>query len=255
MAQIAASTVGRPTWIDLASSDPAASRSFYAGLFEWDVQVNPDPQYGGYALARAGGHDVAGIGPKMMAEAPTAWSLYVGTDDVDALAQRVAGAGGKIVVSPMEVGDQGRMAVFADPAGAIISAWQARAMSGFTTGAPGAFGWAELNARGLPAAIPFYAAVFGWTTRTSPMGEGQPPYTEFLLGEDSIAGAMEMNPAAPPSMPSYWMVYFLVDDVDARYRKAIALGAQEVVSPTNYPGGRFAIFRDPQGASFGLLKV
>jgi predicted enzyme related to lactoylglutathione lyase len=254
MAQIATSTAGRPTWIDLASSDPVASRSFYAGLFEWNVQVHPDPQYGGYALARTGGHDVAGIGPKMMAEAPTAWSLYIGTDDVDALASRVGGAGGRIVVPPMEVGDQGRTAVFADPAGATISAWQARAMPGFTTGVSGAFGWAELTARGLASAVPFYEAVFGWKSRVGSMGEGG-SYTEFLLDGRSVALGLEMDAAMPASTPSYWLVYFLVDDVDASYRKAIALGAQEMVSPMDYPGGRFAILRDPQGASFGLLKV
>jgi len=255
MAQAATSTLGRPAWVDLASSDPAASRSFYGSLFGWQVEVNPDPQYGGYALAKVAGQDVAGIGPKMMAEAPTAWSIYIGSDDVDALAARVQAAGGHVIVAPMDVGDQGRMAVFSDPSGAVISAWQAKAMAGFVTGVPGAFGWAELNARGLAGTLAFYAGAFGWSTRTSPMGEGQPPYTEFLIEDQSIAGAMEMNPAAPPTMPSYWMAYFNVDDVDAAFRRAIALGAREMLAPTYFSGGRFAIVSDPQGAVFGLLKV
>lgn len=255
MAQSAVSTVGRPAWVDLATADPAASRDFYARIFGWQVEVNPDPQYGGYALAKVSGTDVAGIGPKMMPEAPTAWSIYIGTNDIDALTQKVMAAGGSVIVQPMSVGDQGRMSVFADPSGAMISAWQAGAMSGFAAGTPGSFGWAELNSRGLAAAVPFYASVFGWAARTSPMGEGQPPYTEFLLGEESIAGAMEMNPAAPPNMPSYWMVYFAVADVDASYRKAIDAGAQEMLSPTDFSGGRFAILSDPQGAIFGLLKM
>ena len=147
------------------------------------------------------------------------------------------------------------MAVFQDPSGAFISAWQGSRMGGFQTDAPNSFGWAELNARGIDKAIPFYTSVFGWTTRTSPMGEGQPPYTEFLLDGESVAGAWEMNPMVPAEVPSYWQVYFAVDDVDAAFKKAIDAGARELQAPQDFPGGRFAIVSDPQGASIGLLKT
>jgi hypothetical protein len=64
-----------------------------------------------------------------------------------------------------------------------------------------------------------------------------------------------MNPMVPPQVPSYWQVYFTVDDVDAAARKAIQAGASEMVPAQDFPGGRFAILTDPQGASFGLLKT
>jgi predicted enzyme related to lactoylglutathione lyase len=128
-------------------------------------------------------------------------------------------------------------------------------MGGFETNAPNSFGWAELNARGVDLALPFYAAVFGWESRTSPMGEGQPPYTEFLRDGASVAGAWEMNTMVPAGVPSYWQVYFAVEDVDAAFGKALELGAQEMLAPQAFPGGRFAIVTDPQGASFGLLKM
>jgi predicted enzyme related to lactoylglutathione lyase len=255
MAQSMTSTVNKPAWVDLSSADAAASREFYAGLFGWRVDVNPDPQYGGYAIATAGGKDAAGIGPKMDPNAPTAWSLYIGTDDAEALAGRVQGAGGTVVMAPFDVGDQGRMAVFQDPAGAFISAWQGTRMGGFETDAPGSFGWAELNARGIDRAIPFYTSVFGWTTRTSPMGEGQPPYTEFLADGQSVAGGWEMNAMVPAEVPSYWQIYFNVEDVDASFQQALKLGGREMLAPRDFPGGRFAIVVDPQGASFGLLRM
>ena len=44
-----------------------------------------------------------------------------------------------------------------------------------------------------------------------------------------------------------------VDDVDAAFQNALSLGASEVFAPTEYPGGKFAIVTDPQGASFGLV--
>ena len=87
------------------------------------------------------------------------------------------------------------------------------------------------------------------------MGEGQPPYTEFLLDGESVAGAWEMNPMVPAQVPSYWQVYFAVEDVDAAFKKAIDAGARELQAPQDFPGGRFAIVSDPQGASIGLLKT
>ena len=255
MAQAMTRTINRPAWVDLSSSDAAASRDFYSKLFGWNVEVNPDPQYGGYGIAKLGGKDAAGIGGQMDPNAPTAWSLYIGSDDVEALARSVTEAGGTVVMAPFDVGDQGRMAVFQDSVGAFISAWEGTRMGGFQTDAPNSFGWAELSARGVDRAVAFYQQVFGWTTRTSPMGEGLPPYTEFLLDGAPVAGAWEMSDQIPAEVPSYWQIYFAVDDVDAAFRKAIELGATETVEPQDFPGGRFAIVEDPQGASIGLLKT
>ena len=60
--------------------------------------------------------------------------------------------------------------------------------------------------------------------------------------------------AAPADMPSYWLVYFTVDDVDAAHRRAIGLGGTERVAPQDFPGGRFSVAADPDGAGFDLLK-
>jgi predicted enzyme related to lactoylglutathione lyase len=255
MAQTMAQIANKPAWVDLPSSDAAASRDFYARLFGWDVEVNEDPQYGGYAIARIGGKDAAGIGPKMDPNTPTAWNLYIGTDDIEALAKRVTDAGGTVAMAPFDVGEQGRMAVFRDPVGAFISAWQGTRMGGFQTDSANSFGWAELNARDVDRAIPFYESVFGWQNRESEMGGGQPPYNELQLDGRSVAGAWEMSPTVPPEVPSYWPIYFQVDDVDAAHRTAVDLGATEMVPPSDFPGGRFSIVSDPQGASFGLLKT
>ena len=103
-------------------------------------------------------------------------------------------------------------------------------------------------------AKPFYKKVFGWGEKKSEMAEGM-EYTEFLANGESIAGGMEMNPMVPAEVPSYWMVYFNVDDVDQAFKKAIDTGGKEMLAPQEFPGGRFAILQDPQGAAFGLLKM
>jgi predicted enzyme related to lactoylglutathione lyase len=66
---------------------------------------------------------------------------------------------------------------------------------------------------------------------------------------------MEMNPMVPAQVPSYWSVYFAVDDVDKAFKKAIDGGGKGMLEPADYPGGRFAILSDPQGAVFGLMKM
>jgi hypothetical protein len=245
-----------PAWVDLSSKDAAASRTFYANLFGWKVEVADNPEAGGYALAKLGGKDVAGIGPVQDPNAPSAWMVYIGTRDADATAKQVEAAGGKVVAPPFDVLKSGRMAVFQDPAGAFISVWQPDEMFGAEVmGKAGSYGWAELNSRGFDAAKDFYAKVFGWTQKVSPMGEGQGDYTEFQLDGQSIAGGMEMNAMIPKEVPSYWQVYFMADDVDKTHKKAVDLGAQEMLPPHDFPGGRFSILSDPQGASFGLLSM
>ncbi len=254
MAETRTSVVSKPAWVDLSTPDPAAARDFYARLLGWDMAINEDPQYGGYAMARIGDEDVAGIGPSQQPGMPAVWNLYIGSEDAASLAGRIEAAGGKVVAPAFDVGDVGRMAVFQDPAGAFISAWQPNTMAGFRSTGTGRYGWAELSARGIDRAIPFYERVFGWTHRTSPMGDAG-DYTEFLLDGESIAGGTEMNPMVPAEVPSYWLVYFNVDDVDASYARALDAGAREMLSPQDFPGGRFAIVSDPQGAAFGLLRM
>lgn len=253
MAEAATAILNKPTWVDLATSDAPGARAFYSKVFGWDVAVNPDPQYGGYARATINGRDAAGIAPTQSPDQPTAWSLYIGTDDIDGLARRVTDAGGTVAAPAFDVGDQGRMAVFQDPSGAFISAWQATRMGGFQADGANAFGWAEVSARGVDRVLPFYQRVFGWTPK--PTGSPDQPYVEFQVDGESIGGAVETNAMAPADMPSYWLVYFTVDDVDATYRKALDARGREMLSPMDFPGGRMAILSDPQGAAFGLLTL
>ena len=256
MADAKTFVVNAPAWIDLSSKDPAGSRDYYSKLFGWKAEPEKDPKAGGYAIARLGDKDVAGIGGTQDPNAPSAWMVYIGTRDANAVAKKVEAEGGKVVAPPFDVMDVGRMAVFQDPTGAFISVWQPTTMNGFDVqGKQGSYAWAELNSRGFEKAKPFYSKVFGWGQKVSPMGEGQGDYTEFKLDDQSIAGAMEMNPMVPKEVPSYWMVYFGAEDVDKLHKKAVDLGAKEMLPPQDFPGGRFSILSDPQGAAFGLLSM
>src|SRR2546429_8192962 len=154
MAEAKTAIANKPAWVDLSSSDPAGSREFYAKLFGWQVEVNPDPQYGGYALGKLGGKDVAGIGPKQSPEGPSAWLVYVGTKNADETVKKAKAAGGRVIVEPMQVGSQGRMVVIQDPAGAVLGAWGPGEMEGAQgMKAPNSFSWSGLNARGIDKSL------------------------------------------------------------------------------------------------------
>jgi hypothetical protein len=105
------------------------------------------------------------------------------------------------------------MAVFADPGGAAISAWQPISMPGFQTEGANAYSWAELNARNVGASLPFYRDVFGWTLH--PSDSPDMPYTEFQIDGTSIAGATERVRRLRVEMPN-WLVRLPVSPMSMR---------------------------------------
>jgi predicted enzyme related to lactoylglutathione lyase len=117
---------------------------------------------------------------------------------------------------------------------------------------PGAFTWAELDTRDVEGAKAFYGEVFGWGAESSTGGDM--PYTEFKVGGQSIAGMMDMPPGVPDEVPPYWLVYVAVEDVDAAVARVQELGGTAMMPGMDYPGGRFAVVADPQGATFGLMS-
>lgn len=246
---------GTPCWVDLGTTDLEGAKAFYGGLFGWSAQVAEDPAAGGYTTFLHNGEQVAGAMTTMSPEQPVAWSTYVAVSDADAAMTRAEGAGAKAIVSPMDIMDIGRMAMFADPTGAVLGLWQPRTMKGAgLINEPGALTWDELNTRDAQAAKAFYAAVFGWDAETTPMGEGM-EYTELKLNTRTVAGLMMMDDEHfPKDTPPHWAVYFGVADCEASVAKVGELGGTIVVPTTPIPMGRFAVCQDPQGGFFSMFE-
>jgi predicted enzyme related to lactoylglutathione lyase len=243
---------GTPSWVDIGSPDPAATAAFYGEIFGWTCEEGP-AEAGGYRIALLNGKPAAGIGPAQN-PGPPFWATYVSVESADDTAAKVAGAGGQVVVPPMDVMDVGRMAVFFDNVGAAISVWQPLAMAGASVvNEPGAFCWNELSTRDIPKAIEFYPAVFGWGHKTS---EGGPmPYTEWSVDGTAIAGMLQTPDMVPKEVPAHWLVYFAVEDCDATVSKAVGLGATSLFPPIDIPIGRFAGLLDPLGAMFAVIAL
>ncbi|MGL1190189.1 VOC family protein, partial [Vibrio parahaemolyticus] len=86
------------------------------------------------------------------------------------------------------------------------------------------------------------------------MDMGGMAYTEWKLGDRSVAGMLAMPDMVPAEVPAHWLVYFGVDDTDAAVSAASAAGAAVLLPPTDIPPGRFAVPFDPDGAAFAVIK-
>jgi predicted enzyme related to lactoylglutathione lyase len=245
---------GVPNWVDLGTADLDDAKRFYTTLFGWTAHVSGD-EYGGYTIFACNGRPAAGAGPLFGEGQPTAWSTYIATDDADAIAARVAAAGGKVLVQPFDVGDQGRMAAFLDQAGAPFSVWEAGTMQGAEVfDEPGAVTWFELVTRDVEGSAAFYGDVFGWTVRGASAAGAT--YVVFEREGATVAGLQPMVGSAwPDDLSPHWMVYFAVANCDATAEHAYALGGQVVRPPADITFGRSAVLADPEGGTFSILAA
>jgi uncharacterized protein len=80
-----------------------------------------------------------------------------------AAAVRAAGAGGSVLAEPFDLVDAGRLAVLADPAGAVFCAFQpARLRGAQVVNEPGAWAMSALLTVDPEGADGFHGSLFGW---------------------------------------------------------------------------------------------
>jgi uncharacterized protein len=246
---------GTPCWIDLGTPDQDAACEFYGGLFGWSFEEDQNEQTGGYRVASLSDKAIGGVMKLMQDGQPPAWMTYVSVADADVAASRAEEAGGTVMVGPMDVLDYGRMAVLADPTGAVFGLWQpGRNVGAGLVNEPGALAWNELETRDPGAAKDFYGTVFGWTFAAHEV-EGMGTYTEWKLGDASIGGMANISGRVPDEVPAHWMVYFGVADADASLEKVGELGGEVRFGPVDIPAGRFGMVADPWGAAFAVIAL
>jgi predicted enzyme related to lactoylglutathione lyase len=235
-------------WIELATNDVPAARAFYAEVFGWTVTEMPMGEGEVYTIFQNAGRAAAAMHGHT-AGAPPNWLSYVAVDNVDHSVVKAQSLGGTVVAGPMDVFNAGRMAVLADPQGALFAIWQANQTPGVgVRDEANALCWNELQGRDIEAAKRFYPPLFGWRMKESD------EYTEWHLGENAVGGLLPST--SPGEVPSYWVPYFAVDDCQAFTKKAVSLGANAFVDSKEIEHvGCFSVFADPQGAVFAVITL
>ena len=182
-------------------------------------------------------------------------------------------------MEPFDVGPAGRMAVFADPTGAVFSVWQPGATKGAQlVNEAGTWNFSGLLTRDVEGAKRFYGDVFGWEASPFEPDSGsfffrRPGYGDHLVSiqpdtrerfeavgapegfEDAVAWVAPMDDEQfPADVPPHWHVVFATDDADATAARAKELGGTVVVEPNDQPWVRTTVIADPQGAVFTANK-
>ena len=261
---------GVPCWVDTSQPDPVAAAAFYGDLLDWKLEDQMPPEADGrYFQATIDGARVAAVG-SAMGDGPVTWMTYIAVESADDVVERVRSHGGTVINEPFDVFDAGRMAIFADPEGAVFSVWQAGQHTGAeTVNAPGTWNFSDLHTRDLEGAKRFYGAVFGWEFDPVDFGGGpmamarMPGYGDYLESIDPGVRARHQAGGAPPRFTDTvawlepmdqggprWHLTFTVDDADATAVRARELGGEVLVEPFDIPWQRIAVIRDPHGATF-----
>jgi uncharacterized protein len=242
----AATTVGKFVWHEQVSSEPSQAQDFYTRLFGWETELyRPDET--DYAMISARGHNHGGFARGMEGAPPPHWLSHVRIEQLEETIEKATGAGGELAAGPFEMGEVGRIAIVRDPQGAHLSAYEPPDQG---PAPEGVFVWDELATSDADGAQRFYEEVFGWTT--SDMGADYGGYRVFNRGEAGVAGLMTVPDG---SIPPHWQPYVAVEDPDATAAMAGELGGSTLAEPMDVPNvGRIAVLRDPQGATFGILK-
>jgi predicted enzyme related to lactoylglutathione lyase len=253
---------GVPCWVAAVEFDAEEAVEFYTGVFGWEAtNLMPPEAEAKYFLCTLGGRRVAAVVSTHGAPPPPTalWGTYIWVDDADRAAADVLAAGGAVIGEPFDSPGDGRMAVLADPCGAVFAVWQPRSHRGAeVVNEPNAWAMSMLMTSDPERATEFYGSVFGW----EPMEFG--PATLYRLpgyvgGEpaqpvprDVIAAMAPVNGSgAEPS----WGVDFWVPDADAAAATATSLGGEVIVPVHEEAGFRRATIADPQGAVLSVSQL
>lgn len=245
---------GKFFWYELLTSDPEAARKFYGNVIGWGIQDGTD----GYRLFTTQSRGVAGLMelPEHLSEAkvPPHWVGYISVDDVDDAVEEIEEEDGAVHREPFEIPGVIRLAVVADPQGAVFvvaKGLMENAPPPLPQGTPGTVGWHELYAEDAVDAFDFYESLFGWN-KTEAMDMGPRGVYQMFASGGPTTGGMMNKPEEMP-MPA-WLFYFNVPALDAAIDQIKAGGGHIIMGPMEVPGGQWIVnATDPQGAHFALV--
>jgi predicted enzyme related to lactoylglutathione lyase len=182
------------------------------------------------------------------------WSSYIAVDDAESILKKATENGATVIVPVMQIMEEGKMGIIQDTDGAYLGIWEAQNMKGFAyKDEAGAVCWFEQGCHDRNKCITFYENVFGWKASTNKMGETV--YTTYMLNDNMVGGLYELTPEME-GVPSHWLPYFGISDVDNALEKTSKLGGNILMQKLYVEGvGYFAVAQDPQGGVFGLLQI
>lgn len=119
------------------------------------------------------------------------------------------------------------------------------------------FVWSDLSVYDLDIVISFYSKLFGWTFhKTKDMSMDEDYYIAYI-GDEPISAVFNMPSYLKKlNLPSFWMSYIQVEDINEIIEKAQTHKKVIVeVKPTQFDEhSQIALIRDPSGAGFTIYQ-
>jgi predicted enzyme related to lactoylglutathione lyase len=121
------------------------------------------------------------------------------------------------------------------------------------TNETGKIGWIDITVGDADGLRDFYADVVGLQPEGVSMGEYE-DYTMLMPGSgEPVCGICHAS-GSNAELPGGWLVYFIVEDVDASAAACAEGGGKIVVEPRGLAGGKFCVIEDPSGATAALYQ-
>ena len=117
----------------------------------------------------------------------------------------------------------------------------------------GTIGWIDISVENAEELRDFYTAVAGWAPSEVDMGE----YSDFCMmrpgSEEPAAGICHAR-GENAQLPAQWLMYIVVQSVDDSAAACTTNGGEVLVGPKAMGECRFAVIRDPSGATAALYQ-
>jgi len=247
--------IGHFVWYDLLTTDVPAVQEFYASLFGWTFEAEPDGGGVDFVTIRHEGRAIGGMvatGDLERDVNVSQWVASLSVLDVDSAAARVTRLGGEIVNEPRDLPDRGRTALVRDDQGALL------ALLASSSGDPpvdrtrtGAWLWTELWSRDIDSSVEFYSGLLDYEVATVE-GGGAEEYRVLSVRDIPRAGILEYE---LPELHPNWVPYVLVDDPDDLVGRVEALGGRVLIAPNpDIRNGSVALIADPSGAALTIQR-
>lgn len=119
----------------------------------------------------------------------------------------------------------------------------------------GKFLWTDLTVPNATELKVFYKEVIGWEEHAVVMTDGDDTYDDYamMIDKDTPAGGICNKRGINANIPSQWISYINVANVEESLNKALQLGGKLIHESRKKDGSyHFVIVQDPVGAVFGM---
>jgi uncharacterized protein len=114
--------------------------------------------------------------------------------------------------------------------------------------------WHELNTWEPEIALAFYGRTLGWKFDSTTLPDGG---SYWIARKDNkpVGGIFELTRPQYSDIPSHWMTYLSVTDIEQAEQDTLREGGEVMRSSAFVPGvGKLAVVTDSAGALIGLIE-